>query len=246
MKICFSGKTALVTGATRGIGKQIADDLSQLGATVICTGTQQAEIDDLNTNAPKLQHYIAVNFLDRQSTQTFTSFLRQQERIDICINNAGITNVATIDQASEQDWDRVMSINLKAPFLVTHTVSQLMKAQGSGRIVNISSIWGHISNFGRPIMSSSKFGLRGLTVATANDLAPYGVLVNDVAPGWTLTDLCRDVMTEANITDISQKIPIGRLADPKEISRVVLFLVSELNTYITGQSVVVDGGYTNI
>lgn len=246
MKLDFSGKTALITGATRGIGKQIADDLVSLGAEVICTGTQADEIERLDQTSSKSQKFFAVNFLDSKSTSEFISFIESINRIDVCINNAGITNVASVDEATEHDWNSVMSVNLKAPFLVTRSVSRLMKSQGFGRIVNISSIWGHISNFGRPIMSASKFGLRGLTVAVANDLASYGILVNDVAPGWTRTELCLKLMKEHQITEISGGIPIGRFAEPEEISRVVLFLSSDLNTYITGQSIVIDGGYTMI
>lgn len=244
MKIDFSGKVALVTGATKGIGKRIADDLSSLGATVICTGTRQAGVEQHSETSSKFERYFSVDFTDQKETKEFISFIESAERIDVCINNAGITSVAAIDEASEQDWTRVLAVNLEAPFLITRSVSRLMKSQGSGKIINISSIWGHISNFGRPIMSASKFGLRGLTVAVAHDLAPYGILVNDVAPGWTLTELCQKVVSDEQRSEVSQQIPVGRFAQPEEISRVVLFLASDLNTYITGQSIVVDGGYT--
>lgn len=246
MKIDFSGKTALVTGATRGIGRQITDDLLELGAKVICTGTKPNEVTRYNPASSKLEHYLAVDFSDPKATNDFTKWIETIGRIDVCVNNAGTTNLASIDHASEQDWDRVMAVNLRAPFLITRAVSRLMKSQRYGRIVNISSIWGHVSNFGRPIMSSSKFGLRGLTVAAANDLAAYEILVNDVAPGWTQTELCQTVMKDEEMSTISRKIPIGRFAEPQEISRVVLFLASDLNTYITGQSIVVDGGYTMV
>lgn len=235
-----------MTGATRGIGKQIADDLCELGAKVICTGTKQDEVEHLNQTTSEFKRYVAVDFSDKASTDRFVAFLNSLNHIDVCINNAGSTNVAPIDEASEQEWDKLMSVNLKAPFLITRIVSRLMKAGSGGRIVNISSIWGHVSYFDRPIMSASKFGLRGLTVATANDLAAHGVLVNDVAPGWTLTDLVQKSITKETMSEISKRIPVGHFAKPKDISRVVLFLASELNTYITGQSVVVDGGYTNL
>lgn len=244
MKIDFSGKVALITGATRGIGKKIAEDLLSLGAKVICTGTRPDEVKQLNKVCSKSEQYFVVDFTDQATTKEFVSFIESLDRIDVCINNAGITNVASIDEASEQNWANVMAVNLKAPFLVTRSVSRLMKSQGTGRIVNISSIWGHVSNFGRPIMSASKFGLRGLTVAVAHDLAPYGILVNDVAPGWTLTELCQKAIKDEQMSEVSKKIPVGRFARPEEISRVVLFLASDLNTYITGQSIVVDGGYT--
>lgn len=243
MTIDFSEQTTLVTGATRGIGRQIADDLLRLGARVIGTGTRQEQIDQLNAEAPARASYLCADFSNPASLDAFLEALARYERIDVCINNAGINRVDFVDEIQEADWDAIVAVNLKAPTLITKHVSRLMKRHSYGRIVNISSIWGHISWTKRSAYASTKFGIRGLTVASSNDLAPHNILVNAVSPGFTLTEMVQENYSAEERRTIEARIPVGRMATPAEISRVVLFLASRLNTYITGQSVVVDGGY---
>jgi 3-oxoacyl-[acyl-carrier protein] reductase len=243
MKMDFSGKIALVTGSTRGIGKQIATDLSRLGADVFITGSSPSLPKGLDC---RMDHYLGVDFSDRTDTERFLGVLSEMERIDICINNAGINRINPIDETRVEDWYDMCSVNLDAPFLVTRTVSRIMKANCYGRIINISSIFGVISKAKRSLYSMTKFGLRGLTVSSALDLAPYNILVNSVSPGFVETELTQRILGPDEMLRLAEQVPLQRFARPEEISRSVLFLASDLNTYITGQNLVVDGGFSNV
>jgi len=247
VKIHFKNKVVLITGATRGIGEQLARDFERLGAALILTGTKPEQIKELNENLGKNNRenikYLCVDFLNETSLLDFTHELREYNKIDVCINNAGINRIDYIYDTSLTDWDDIINVNLRAPFLIMREVSKLMKKNGYGRIVNIASIFSVISRQKRAIYSSSKSGLVGLTRAAAIDLAPYNILVNSVSPGFVLTDLTKKILTQVEMQDLASRIPLGRLATPEDISNVVLFLSSDLNTYITGQNIIVDGGY---
>lgn len=250
MNIDFSGKTALVTGGTRGIGKQVAEDLAALGAEVILTGSNSEQIESLNQeaakNADKRHRYMAVDFLNKENTKKFLTEIGSMQRIDICINNAGINRINYIDETLLEDWHDISTVNLTAPFLITRTVSRIMKANRYGRIVNIASIFGVISKAKRSLYSITKFGLRGLTVSSALDLAPYNVLVNAISPGFVETELTQRILSKDERDKLAEQIPVGRFALPEEISKAVLFLASDQNTYITGQNIIIDGGFVNV
>ena len=246
MKFDFSGQVALVTGATRGIGKQIADDFAKLGAEVLLTGTDKSTIDLLNkeSRAKRLKkRYFCVDFTNPRSTQSFFKEIGQFPKIDICVNNAGINNLDFLEDSKDKDWDNIVSINLKAPYLLMRVIAKGMKKRGYGRIINMASILSVVSRPKRSIYSATKFGIVGLTVATSTELAPYGVLVNAVSPGFILTDLTRKNLTDKERKEVVSQIPVGRLGQPSDVSNVVLFLSSQLNTYITGKNIVVDGGF---
>jgi len=246
MKIEFKKQLALVTGATRGIGKQIADDLEFLGAKVICTGTRQKEINELKAQNNPNRTWFCVDFADELSTQLFLQDISSIDNIDILINNAGTNRIDYLEETREEDWDFLMQVNLKGPYLLMRQIGKQMKTRGYGRIVNITSIWAHGRMEKRSVYITTKFGLRGLTKAAAHEWAEHNVLVNAVAPGFTLTELSKGTLGESGIRKMSKKIPMKRMAEPEEISRVVLFLASPLNTYMVGQSVLVDGGFINI
>jgi len=250
MEIDFSNQNALVTGATRGIGKQIAEDLVRLGANLILTGTKKDQIEMLNEESKEddngKRKYYCVDFTNAESAEAFMEELKNYDKIDICINNAGINKIDYIDETRTRDWDDIISVNLKAPFLVIREVSRIMKRNGYGRIINIASILGVISKEKRAIYSSSKFGIMGMTMAVSNELARYNVLVNAVSPGFVLTDLTKKILGKDEMEELEAQIPAQRLAAPADISNVVLFLASNFNTYITGQNIIVDGGYVNI
>jgi NAD(P)-dependent dehydrogenase (short-subunit alcohol dehydrogenase family) len=250
MKFDFSGQVALVTGGTRGLGKQIADDLFNLGSDLIITGTNSNHIKELNhTLVPekrKRVKYIAADFRDAENIKQFTKQIMAYERIDVCVNNAGINRINYIDETLLEDWDDIITVNLKAPFMIIREAAKIMKKRNYGRIVNISSIFGVVSRAKRSIYSTSKFGLRGLTLAVANELAKYNILVNSVSPGFVLTELTKRILTGEEMTELADQVPIRRFAMPDEISRVVIFLASSLNTYIAGQNIIVDGGYVNV
>jgi 3-oxoacyl-[acyl-carrier protein] reductase len=238
MKIDFQNKRVLVTGGTRGIGRQIAEDMLELGAGVTITG-RSPEVDFAGVE------YMQVDFLDDNDTNRFIQEISNRT-YDVCVNNAGINKIDSFCDVEREDWDNIMKVNLTAPFLVQQAVAANMIEQGYGKIVNISSIWGSISIAKRACYSTSKFGLRGLTLASAAELAQFNVLVNTVSPGFTLTDLTRQVLGPEKMQEISQNIPMGRMAEPEEISKTVLFVASELNSYISGQNIIVDGGFVNV
>lgn len=250
MKVDFHGQVVLVTGATRGIGWQLARDFASLGAQLVMTGTKRPSTEELRAITRKgegtLLGFHEVDFTDQERTRVFLRELARYKKIDVSVNNAGINRISRIHESRVEDWDDILSVNLKAPYLITRVVSRTMKRHGYGRIINISSIFGLISREKRSIYSSSKSGLLGLTVASSNELARYNVLVNAVSPGFVLTDLTKRILSKAEMSKLAAQVPVRRLATPDEISHVVVFLASGYNTYITGQNIIVDGGYVNV
>lgn len=245
MKFNFKNKTAIITGATRGIGKQIANDLENLGVNLILTGTNKRQIDNLNYSNPNLK-YFHLDFLDPNSIISFVKKISQFDKIDILINNAGINRLNPIYNTIEKDWDDMFDVNLTGPFKLIRYVSKNMIKNSYGRVLNISSIFGTISKEKRAIYSSTKFGLNGLTVGVSNDLARYNILCNSLSPGFVLTDLTKKNLSEKELIKLQNEIPIRRFADVSDISKTAVYLVSDLNQYITGQNIIVDGGFTNI
>lgn len=239
MNIDFQGQVVLVTGGTRGIGKEIADAFASAGGEVIVTGRSA----NGRENGRKC---LAVDFTDESSVQHFVEQVDEVGRIDVLVNNAGINRINPIDETRVEDWEAIRSVNLDGPFRVTRAVSRIMKAQGYGRIVNIASIFGVIGKEKRVLYSMSKFGLRGLTVGSAIDLARHGILVNTVSPGFVMTELTTSILSAAERKALAEQVPVGRFAEPQEIASVVLFLCSRQNTYLTGQNIVVDGGFVDV
>ncbi len=248
MNLDFHKKIVLITGATRGIGKQLAHDFESSGAQLILTGTNKKQIQKLNTKHKNDSNrsYVCVDFLDSDSRDTFLSYIKAQKKIDVCVNNAGINRVNPIWNAKAKDWDDIVQVNLTMPYLISREVSILMKKQRYGRIVNIASIFGVISRQQRSVYTSTKSGLLGMTMSMALDLAPYNVLVNAVSPGFVLTDLTKKILSKAEMRELEDEIPMRRMAQPRDISSAVLFLASEVNSYITGKNLIVDGGYVDV
>ena len=239
------GKTALITGATRGIGKAIADAFMDCGADLMLTGTKPEEIEQMNAEEknPKVQ-WLKADFSSPDEITSFIEQLKSTDAIDICVNNAGINIIKPYEEYSADEYQRLMSINLTAPFSLTQQLIPGMKKRGFGRIVNIASIWSEISKPGRSLYTTSKTGLVGLTRSLAVEHASSNILINAVSPGFTCTELTEESLSADEIKTLSEQIPIGRFAEPNEIAQTVLFLCSDLNTYITGQNIVVDGGFT--
>ena len=247
MKYNFKNHKIIVTGATRGIGKQIADDLSNLGANLILTGTDKDKIKELNAlNSNPDIEFVYLDFLDSKSVELFIKFIFSLNKVDVLINNAGINKLNSIQDAKDQDWEEMMNVNLSGPFKLTRAVSEKMIQNSYGRILNIASIFSIISKAKRVIYSSTKFGLHGLTVGTSNDLARYNILCNSLSPGFVMTDLTRKNLSEDEISKLENEIPIRRFADVSDISKSAIYLVSNLNQYITGQNIAADGGFTNV
>lgn len=245
ISIDLSGKTALITGATQGIGKAIADVLLDSGAKVVLTGTKQDEIDQLNAeNENQAVKWLMADFSTPDSIESFTNELKKMDKVDICVNNAGINIIKPFDEVSNEEYQRLMSINLSAPFSIVKQLVPGMKKRGFGRIVNIASIWSQITKPGRSLYTTSKTGLVGFTRSMAVEYADANILVNAISPGFTRTELTEQSLSADEMKTLSEQIPVQRFADPDEIAKSVLFLCSDLNTYITGQSIIVDGGFT--
>jgi len=243
MTLDFTGKVALVTGASRGIGHRIAADLAAAGATLITTSTRAGDGDRLRSAFGVELEHIAADFGDAASLAACVQRVRALPALDVCVNNAGIARHGPFASISDADWTATHDVNLRAPFRIAQAAAAVMCARGSGRIVNVGSVWSHRTMGERAAYTAAKFGLRGLTMTMAVELAPAGVLVNMVAPGFTLTDMVAENYSEERRAAIAATIPVGRLGEVAEVAAAVLFLASELNTYITGQSLVVDGGY---
>ena len=230
---------AVVTGATRGIGYAIAERLLKDGLEVIVTGTKK------NGKHPSGSIYYQVDFCDENSTNKFINFLKKQQ-INILVNNAGINKISEFSSIDIDDFDRILRINLRAPFQICQAIIPYMEKIKWGRIVNVTSIFSSISKEYRAAYSSSKFGLDGMTVALAAELSEKGILANSVGPGFIDTDMTREVLGEGGISKLKGQIPIKRLGQTNEVASLVSWLVSNENTYMTGLNLMIDGGYTRV
>lgn len=242
----FTDKTIIITGGTRGIGFAMVSAFSGAGANVIITGTKEpsAVNFDLINNNRSIQYH-QLDFSSDESVKKFIDTVNELNKIDVLINNAGVNKIDTVSEISVDDWDWINTVNLRGPFLLTQSVTETMKKQNSGKIINIASIFGVVSKEKRAAYSSAKWGLIGFTKAVALEMASFNVQVNAVSPGFVDTELTRRILGPENMKRLVKTIPQGRLASPDEIANVVLFLCSGLNTYITGENIVVDGGFTS-
>jgi len=230
---------AVVTGATRGIGYAIAERLLKDGLEVIATGTRK------NAKHPAGSSYYQVDFFDDNSVNKFIQYLKKQ-RINILVNNAGINKIGKFSSIEVKDFDLILRVNLRVPFQICQAVIPYMEKEKWGRIVNLTSIFGNITKEYRASYSSSKFGLDGMTAALAAEVSERGILANSVGPGFIDTDMTRDVLDKSDISKLKGRIPMKRLGQVNEIAALVSWLVSDENTYITGQNLMIDGGFTRV
>ncbi len=232
----FEGRKVLVTGATRGIGRAIAQVFRDSGAFVIGTGTGPTPHDGLD-------QYFQADFSDLEQIRRCADFVRDATP-DVLVNNAGINKIAPFAEIDPADFLRIQQVNVFAPFCLCQAAIPAMKRKGWGRILGLSSIWGVISKEHRASYSASKFALDGLTLALAIELANDGILANCVAPGFIDTELTRRVLGEEQILRLTGAVPARRLGKPEEIARLVAWLCSPENTYVTGQNIAIDGGFS--
>ena len=230
---------AVVTGGSRGIGYAIAQRLLSDGCDVIATGTSE------NGSCPGGAEYYPVDFLNESAVDDFCTFLETRQ-IDVLVNNAGINKIGEFTGISLHDFDNILRVNLRVPFQLCQAVIPNMRNNSWGRIVNITSIFGNVTKEYRAPYSSSKFGLHGMTAAMAAEVAEYGILANSVGPGFIDTDLTRNVLGEKGMDELKQRIPIKRLGQVDEIAAYVSWLASQENTYISGQNLMIDGGFTSV
>jgi NAD(P)-dependent dehydrogenase (short-subunit alcohol dehydrogenase family) len=220
----MKGRTALVTGASRGIGTAVADRMEALGATVLRPARAELDLaDDASVD----------EYLRRLSVP-----------VDILVNNAGINPLASILELTDEDLETTLKVDLVSPIRLARGLAPGMVERGWGRIVNISSVWAIVTKPRRFAYTVAKTGLVGATRSLAMELAGGGVIVNAVAPGFVDTELTRANNTPAELAAIAAGLPLGRMGTPAEIAEVVAFLASDLNTFITGQVIVADGGYS--
>lgn len=241
MHIAFEGKKVLVTGGTRGIGAEIARAFLDAGAFVVVTATEALRPKELDAQI----HYEALHITqDGVWRKRVEEINEKYEGFDICVNNAGINRVNKIYETQNQDIDDVLLLNLNAPLYIASVVSKKMKEKKYGHIINIASIFGVVSRSGRNPYSASKSGLIGATKSMALDLGEHNVFVNAISPGFVDTELTRRVLGEAGMQEMLEKVPLKKLAKVSDIAPTVLFLCSEYNSYITGQNIIIDGGFT--
>lgn len=240
------GKVALVTGGSRGIGRAIALKLAENGADVAINyagNTAAAEevktaIEQMGRKALLVQGSVA----DIDGVQTIVNtVVKELGRLDILINNAGITRDGLLMRMKEADWDDVMHTNLKGVYNCSKAVLRTMMKQRSGRIVNMASVVGEMGNAGQTNYAAAKAGVIGFTKSLAKEVASRGITVNAIAPGFIATDMT-SVLTDDQKAEMARTIPLGRAGQPEDVANAVLFLVSEGAAYITGQVLNVDGG----
>lgn len=242
----LNGKTAVVTGASRGIGRAIALQLAAEGANVVVnfSGSEQKasevvqEIQNLGAQAIAVQ----ANISDSESVQQLmNAAIEQFGAIDVLVNNAGITRDNLLMRMKEDEWDEVINTNLKGVFLCTKAVTRQMMKQRAGRIINISSIVGVMGNAGQANYVAAKAGVIGLTKTTARELASRNILVNAIAPGFISTEMT-DTLPEDVKSSMLTQIPLAKLGNPEDVAKAVVFLASDDASYMTGQTLHIDGG----
>jgi 3-oxoacyl-[acyl-carrier protein] reductase len=245
----FEGKVALVTGASRGIGRAIALALAKEGADIIVNYSRDddkaREVVDLAIPFGIKAIMVKADVSNPSQVEEMERIVRKEfGRIDVIINSAGITFRHPLEEVPYEEWRRIIEVNLNGAFYVMRAFFKLMVDSGGGSIVNIASVAGHIPMVGSGAYSPSKAGLIMLTKLAALEWAKYGIRVNAVCPGSVETDMLREEFTEEQIKIKKKLIPLGRLGRTEDIAKLVLFLASEESSYITGESFIIDGGMT--
>lgn len=241
----LEGRVAIITGGSRGIGRAVAQCLAEDGASVVVSGLDPARLEAATKElegfgAPVLG--VVADVARREDVERLVDQTKDRfARIDVLVNNAGITRDALLVRMKDEDWDRVLDVNLRGAFLMMRAVAKVMMRQKGGRIINITSAAGAMGNPGQANYSAAKAGLIGLTKSAARELSRWGILVNAVAPGLIETDMAAALPQEAREALLAQ-IPLGRIGSGREVAEVVRFLAGDGAAYMTGQVLHVNGG----
>jgi 3-oxoacyl-[acyl-carrier protein] reductase len=246
IKMLLEGKVAIVTGASRGIGRAVAIALAKVGAKIVINyAGNVVAAEEVKTIIQAAGGQAMLVQADVANDEAVTAMIKETitafGRIDILVNNAGITRDNLLMRMKESDWDAVMDTNLKGVFMCTKHVSRIMMKQKAGKIINMTSVVGITGNAGQSNYAAAKAGVIGFTKSMAKELSSRGITVNAVAPGFINTDMTA-VLSEQLKEELAAKIPAGRLGSPEDVAAAVIFLASEGATYITGQTLNVDGG----
>lgn len=244
----LSGRVALVTGGNKGLGKAMARGLAEAGADVVIASRHENELktalDEILAGTGRSGAYCVTDVSVREEVKKLAQFaLEKMGRVDILINNAGMNAPQPIDGITDETWDRVLEVNLSSVMALTRALVPQMKERRWGRVVHISSILGQVSKEKRNAYSATKSALMGLVRATALDLGPYNVTANCIAPGPFLTDMPMSILSESEKQVFADRTALGRWAEPRELVGPALMLCSEAGSYITGQTIFVDGGW---
>jgi NAD(P)-dependent dehydrogenase (short-subunit alcohol dehydrogenase family) len=244
----LSGKVALVTGGSKGLGMAMARGFVEAGADVVISSRHENELrpalEEILRGTNRKGRFVVADMSRRaEADQLARTALEQMGRVDILVNNAGTNIPEAIDAISDESWDQMMETNLSSIMALTRALAPQMKARRWGRIIHISSIMGFVSKEGRNAYSATKSALLGLARASALDLGGHGITVNCIAPGPFLTDLPGRLLSDAEKKEFSKMTALGRWGDPKELVGPALLLATQAGSYITGQTLVVDGGW---
>ena len=238
----MQGKIALVTGATRGIGRAIAEELMSKGAFVIGTATSEKGVESISAYLGEKGRGLVLNVADQSSIETVLEHIKQEfGDIDILVNNAGITRDNLLMRMKDDEWFDILQTNLTSVYHLSKAMLRSMMKKRFGRIITIGSVVGSMGNPGQSNYCAAKAGLIGFSKGLAKEVASRGITVNVVAPGFIATDMT-DVLTEEQKNGILSNVPAGRLGDPKDIAKAVAFLASDDAGYITGTTLHVNGG----
>jgi 3-oxoacyl-[acyl-carrier protein] reductase len=241
-ELLLNGRTTVITGGAGGLGRAMARLFAAEGASVVIADLDLDAATALAAELPNGALAVRTDVTDPEDVQQLVSTVVEKfGSLDVLVNNAGVTRDASIKNMSLENWDLVQAVHVRAAFIATKAAAEVMREQRRGAIINISSLSGKVGNFGQANYSTAKAGLIGLTKVTAKELAKYGVRANAVQPG-----LIRTPMTEALTQDVWDRklaeIPLGRAGEPEEVASVVLFLASDLSTYMTGAVLEIGGG----
>jgi NAD(P)-dependent dehydrogenase (short-subunit alcohol dehydrogenase family) len=243
-----TGKVALITGGSKGLGKAMARGLAEAGADVIISSRHENELrpalDDILRGTERRGRFVVADMNRREDVNRLArTALDQMGRVDILVNNAGTNLPQAIDTITDETWDQVVETNLTSVMGLTRALVPQMKSRRWGRIIHISSVMGFVSKEGRNSYSATKAALLGLARANALDLGPFNITVNCLCPGPFLTDLPGKLLSDEEKARFASKTALGRWADPKELVGAALLLASDAGSYITGQALIVDGGW---